>query len=273
MTTKQYNNVIDYTIKHNEAEDTLVTTRAICENMGIPLPQGDLATVSETLKSNEYMGWRSCTMQEAQEAADNGTAAIAISEDGVAIIAANDEEAPIADSTAVMTLTKNGDSLAMSSVQYYSNSQDKYYAMQVVNAANRYLGMTETQVENASNTSLANGAWCVDFVRLCCRNAGVYHGGVNIPTTSSSTEMRNWFRSNFPDRFYTGPAGIKAGDIAFIKESSSSTNPYHTCIATSGVKSNGKVATINGNWGGKVSMQDFPYSGGQIGWYVRPKYY
>ncbi len=71
MGLKQYNNVIDYTIKHNEAEDTLVTTRAICENMGIPLPLGDLATVSETLKSNEYMGWRSCTIQEAQEAANS----------------------------------------------------------------------------------------------------------------------------------------------------------------------------------------------------------
>ena len=69
MNKKQYNNVIENTLKHEKTDDSLSTARAIFDNMGVALPQGDIKIVYETIKTNNYMGWKSCTMQEAQEAA------------------------------------------------------------------------------------------------------------------------------------------------------------------------------------------------------------
>ena len=40
--------------------------------MGVALPQGYVKTVYETIKTDNHMGWKSCTMQEAQAAADRG---------------------------------------------------------------------------------------------------------------------------------------------------------------------------------------------------------
>ena len=78
MNKKQYNNVIEHTLKHEKTDDSLSTARAIFDNMGVALPQGDIKTVYETIKTDNYMGWKSCTMQEAQAAADKGTATIGI---------------------------------------------------------------------------------------------------------------------------------------------------------------------------------------------------
>ena len=44
------------------------------------LPGGDMKEVFETVKTNNYMGWKPCTMEEARAAANNGTAAIGISD-------------------------------------------------------------------------------------------------------------------------------------------------------------------------------------------------
>ena len=68
MNTKQYNNVIDWTVKHDSAVqtgDSLATARAIFNNMGVALPGGNMQEVYDTIKTNAYMGWRACTMQEA----------------------------------------------------------------------------------------------------------------------------------------------------------------------------------------------------------------
>ncbi len=75
--------------------------------MGVALPQGDMKTVYETIKTDNYMGWKSCSMQEAQDAADNGTPAIGISEDRIVVLSATDEEQPVAQTTSVMTLDEN----------------------------------------------------------------------------------------------------------------------------------------------------------------------
>ena len=50
MNTKHYNNVIDWTLKHDQAaqtEDSLATARAIFNNMGIALPNGSMQEVYE----------------------------------------------------------------------------------------------------------------------------------------------------------------------------------------------------------------------------------
>ena len=122
MNKKQYNNVIENTLKHEKTDDSLSTARAIFNNMGVALPQGDIKIVYETIKTNNYMGWKSCTMQEAQAAANNGTAAIGISQDKIVVLSANDEEQPVTQTALVMTLDENTSAFAVDGLEYYSYS-------------------------------------------------------------------------------------------------------------------------------------------------------
>lgn len=290
MNKKQYNNVIDWTLKHEaqaQLEDSLEATRTICTELGVALPNGTIKEVADTLATNDYMYWRSCTMQEAQEAANNGTPAIGISEERIVLLAANDEEQPIEDSVSVMTLSEGTSAYAVDDLRYYAYGSRsisttyrpwEYYANKIASHANSFLGMIEQQVEEATGFTLSNGQWCVDFVRLCCKLAGVYDTTYTdiIPTTSSSKTMRNQFRDNYPGTLHNGIEGIQPGDIIFVASSPSSINPYHTCIAISGADSNGKVDTINGNWGDvgdeRVRVQRMPVSGCAINWYAHPNY-
>lgn len=122
MNAKQYNNVINHTLKQYQSvqqDDILATARAIFKNAGVALPNGDLATVSETLATNNYMGWRSCTMQEAQEAANNGKAAIGVGADRIVVLSANSKEEPVAQTASVMTLDENTSAYAVDGLRYY----------------------------------------------------------------------------------------------------------------------------------------------------------
>ena len=126
MNKKQYNNVIDWTLTHDQSaqtEDSLETARTVFKNMGVALPQGDLKQVSDVLKTDDYMGWRSCTMQEAQAAADRGTAAIGISEEKIVILAANDEEQPVTATASVMTLSNTAAVSPEPALAFYSYSK------------------------------------------------------------------------------------------------------------------------------------------------------
>ncbi len=122
MNKKQYNNVIENTLKHEQTDDSLSTARAIFDNMGVALPQGDIKTVYETIKTDNYMGWKSCTMQEAQAAADRGVAAIGISQDKIVVLSANDEEQPVTQTASVMTLSENTSAYSVEGLEYYSYS-------------------------------------------------------------------------------------------------------------------------------------------------------
>ncbi len=119
MNKKQYNNVIVNTLKHEQTEDSLSTARAIFDNMGVALPQGDMQTVCETIKADNYMGWKSCTMQEAPAAADNGTAAIGISEARIVLLAANDDEQPVTQTASVVMLDKITSADFVSGLAFY----------------------------------------------------------------------------------------------------------------------------------------------------------
>lgn len=122
MNNKQYNNVIEKTLKFEQtaqADDSLATARAIFDNMGVALPQGDIKTVYETISTDNYMGWKSCTMQEAQAAADNGVAAIGISENKIIVLSANDEEYPVVQTASVMTLDENASEDSVSGLAFY----------------------------------------------------------------------------------------------------------------------------------------------------------
>ena len=122
MDKKQYNNVIDWTLKHGaqaQSEDSLQVTRAICNELGVALPQGDLAQVAEVLATDDYMGWKACTQEEAQEAVNNGIPAIGISDDQIVMLVAEDEEQLVCNAVAVMMLNENNASYAMNGLQYY----------------------------------------------------------------------------------------------------------------------------------------------------------
>lgn len=128
MDKMQYNNVIEYTLKHERLEqtrDSLTTARAILNNMGVALPQGDIETVFKTIRTDDYMGWKSCTMQEAQEVANSGTAVIGINRDRIVVLLANDEEQPVIQTASVLLLGNNilGDSVSDLTFYQYASMQ------------------------------------------------------------------------------------------------------------------------------------------------------
>lgn len=96
MNGKQYNNVINDTLRCRQCSDPLSTAKQIFQKLEIALPQGDLKQICQALETNEHTGWRACTRQEAQEAADQGIAAMGINENEILILAANDAETPVA---------------------------------------------------------------------------------------------------------------------------------------------------------------------------------
>lgn len=106
MNKQEYNNVIDTTLnQQTDEKDSLQITREALNNMGAVLPQGDLKQISEGLATDDYMGWRKCTVKEAQKYANEGTAVVAVSDEQIAVVAANNEESVVAStSSAVMTM-------------------------------------------------------------------------------------------------------------------------------------------------------------------------
>ena len=122
MNKKQYNNIIKNTLKRVHTEDSLSAARAVFKNMGVALPGGDIKEVFETVKTDNYMGWKSCTMEEAQAAANNGTAAIGISDSKIVVLAADDAEEPIEPTAEVLAITDSTPAVAVAGLQYYSYS-------------------------------------------------------------------------------------------------------------------------------------------------------
>ena len=290
MNKQQYNNVIDYTLKHDEVargDDSLATARAVFNNMGVALPGGTMKEVYDTIQSDDYMGWHSCTMQEAQEAANNGIAAIGISEDRIVMLSAADEEQPVTHNASVMVVDETTPAMAVAGMRYYAytcGTTTNYepteppswscWANGVLSKAEEVLGCTYDDFIEGGNwydsqIEFNKGKWCVDFVRWCCKKAGVYKNDI-IPNLSSTSLLRNWYRDTSTQQgtLHQGYSGIQPGDIVFIAKNGALS---HTCIATS-APYNGKVDTINGNWGDIVAYQTFPEGVYTIASYAHPHY-
>ena len=127
MNGKQYNNIIAKTAKHSmEKGDNLETVRKIFKNMGVAFPHGKCKKVLDTLKTNDYMAWRNYDIKEAMERANNGTATIAIGEDRVMIVPANDavdnELVSSGDNDLILNITPETSALEVSSLRFYSYS-------------------------------------------------------------------------------------------------------------------------------------------------------
>lgn len=90
----QYNNIIFNTLKRESSPDgeSLKAVRKICNNLGVALPQGNCSDIYNTLKAGGYMAWKKCSAEEARAAANSDIAAIAITENSIAIIPSDDIE-------------------------------------------------------------------------------------------------------------------------------------------------------------------------------------
>ena len=64
MTTTQYKNIIDHTVKflsEKEAENSVKTAVKILANRGISLPDAAPSAIREALSGGDYLGWEACT--------------------------------------------------------------------------------------------------------------------------------------------------------------------------------------------------------------------
>lgn len=122
MNAKQYNNIIAHMLKNEcaESKSSLDTARAVLKNMGVAVPSGTMKEVYDTIGTNDYMGWRSCSMEEAQEAANSGTAAIGISENDMVVLSAEDGEDAVTSTETVMNVSDDSDALVAADLQYYA---------------------------------------------------------------------------------------------------------------------------------------------------------
>lgn len=188
MNKKHYNNVIDWTLKHDKAaqtEDSLATARAVFKNMGVALPNGSMQDVYDTIKTNKYMGWRACTMQEAQEAANKGTAAIGISKDRVVILSAADEEEPVAETASVMTLSEKTSAFAVTNLEYYTYSCSTTHQ--------NGCGDVEINTILANGTYYLNNKHCGKYLRYESTHSVFGRSGLlNDLGTSIQWEIQNY---------------------------------------------------------------------------------
>ena len=77
MTKNQYENIVETTVKNESADkDGLDTVRAILKNLGIGFPKGDVKEIRASLETEDFMGWRICSPEEAKESISNGTPVI-----------------------------------------------------------------------------------------------------------------------------------------------------------------------------------------------------
>ena len=84
MTKNQYENIVAETIKGEPADKGgLDTVRDILKNLGIGFPKGDVKEIRAALETEDFMGWRTCSPEEAKESISNGTPVIGISSRGV----------------------------------------------------------------------------------------------------------------------------------------------------------------------------------------------
>lgn len=100
MTKKQYNNVIRWTLAQSDKkEDSLTIGRKIFKNLGMPFPNGDYKKVLQTLMSGKYMGWKSCTLEQARKCTEEGIPAVAMNLNRVIVITPDEAEEVVINDT------------------------------------------------------------------------------------------------------------------------------------------------------------------------------
>jgi hypothetical protein len=146
MNKQQYNNIIEHSLQYDckHEDDSLDTARTIFNNMGVPLPQGTIKEVYDTLSTNNYMGWRECTIEEAIKNTNSGIATIGINEDKIIVFSAEDEEQTVTQTETVKTLNDNTPARTVSGLKYFTDINET--STEWVYCCNRYLTKTEMKV-------------------------------------------------------------------------------------------------------------------------------
>lgn len=129
----------------------LVAVKTILNKMGIPLPNGNLHDVFNILQTNNYMGWRLCTLSDAQTFANRGIAAIGISENRISILTETNEQVSKLNNEAVISLDESTNIHSVSNMLFYSytamrtsGDQYGYDGWSSLDAAMNYYGRDYT---------------------------------------------------------------------------------------------------------------------------------
>lgn len=276
MNSNQYKQVAQTTMNQalESGADELTAVRAACDNLGVALPNGTSGEVAETLATNDYMGWRACTAEEAQAAANEGVAALYTDGEAVSLVLP-DAEVTALGSGAYYTYNAASTTTVIPPEEEYvepvQETEDwHYYADRVVETAESVIGMTKAQVQDALDKTFVNSSWNAEFVLACFEAAEARKDDV-IPVLDNAMAILNWYQSNQPSRVHAGKTGIQAGDLVFITDSFNMV--YQMGIAASAATT-GSVITIIGNRGvnSQVVEELLPTTGSFIGWYVHPDY-
>lgn len=187
---KQYNNFINHSLQYDckEMDSSLNIARIVFNNMGVALPRGTMQEVYDTVSTNEYMNWRKCTLEEAMETANNGTATMGISQDKIIILAAEDTEQPAPQTPSVLTLSDNIQLMSMDGLQYYS------YSYGATTGGDDSSGATF----NSDPFHYSN----IEFMRIKKYDMSDYGGNSDITTivTKSSLNGMEYFEAMALDR-------------------------------------------------------------------------
>lgn len=276
MNSNQYKQVAQTTMNQalESGADELTAVRAACDNLGVALPNGTSGEVAETLATNDYMGWRACTAEEAQAAANEGVAALYTDGEAVSLVLPDAEVTALGSGTYYTYNAASTTTVISPEEEYVEPVQETedwhYYADRVVETAESVIGMTKAQVQDALDKTFVNSSWNAEFVLACFEAAEARKDDV-IPVLDNAMAILNWYQSNQPSRVHAGKTGIQAGDLVFITDSFNMV--YQMGIAAS-TAATGSVITIIGNRGvnSQVVEELLPTTGSFIGWYVHPDY-
>ena len=98
MTSSEYKNTIEWTLKHSDESSDHDKVQRILRNLGTPFPQNDgssTETIISLLSSGDYMGWNPCSKDQARFCVNNGYPAVAIYNNTVVILLPDDESVKI----------------------------------------------------------------------------------------------------------------------------------------------------------------------------------
>ena len=246
MNSNQYKQVAQTTMNQalESGADELTAVRAACDNLGVALPNGTSGEVAETLATNDYMGWRACTAEEAQAAANEGVAALYTDGEAVSLVLP-DLEVTALGSGAYYTYNAASTTTVIPPVEEEEEEDEEedeeVLAQQRLDAfvtwAMNAIGKTSSECAayfGVSESSVPS-EWCAWFVSRCIEKAGL-----DIPTNGSCSQLRGLYGEFDFDNEHKP----KVGDIALISYAKDGA-VGHTGIIVS--IENGKIKTVEGN--------------------------
>ena len=149
------------------------------------------------------------------------------------------------------------------------------------NPAADIVGVAKTQVgyTESSNGSTKYGAffdepkmdWCAAFIVWCADQAGIPTSV--IPKNASSTGLKNFYNQRGLYHVSQGHGGSytpKPGDIAIVSRTSDPNNITHVGLVA--WYSDGRIGTVEGNYGDKVAEVTYTSSATKIVGFASPAY-